>query len=245
MLRSRFFAVAVILTLLLGADLLWSPEPARPTFSTPFTEQPPLIAAENPILVDAQILEQRAAEPQLIADALVATTNPPTTTTTTPPTTTTTTTLPTSSTTDTTSSPSSTSSPSTTAPPATSPPTTAAGGYVSGAESEFASRINSFRGSNGLAPLSGSGSLDSYARSWAKQLAERGTLAHSDISSLLGEWTSVGENVGVGGSVSAIFDALASSPGHRENMLGDFTHVGIGVYQDSDGTLWTAHVFAR
>lgn len=135
--------------------------------------------------------------------------------------------------------------PSTTSPPTTAPPTTAAGGYVSGAEGDFASRINSFRGSNGQGGLSRSGSLDSYARSWAKKMAGSGGLSHSNLSALLPPWASAGENVGVGGSVGSIFDALASSSGHRGNMLGDFTHMGVGVYQDSDGALWTAHVFTR
>lgn len=139
-----------------------------------------------------------------------------------------------------------TTAPPTTAPPTTSPPTTAAaGGYVSGAESDFASKINSFRSSNGQSGLSRSGSLDSYARSWAKKMAQSGGLSHSNIGSLLPPWSSAGENVGVGGSVGSIFDALVGSSGHRSNMLGDFTHMGVGVYQASDGSLWTAHVFTR
>lgn len=134
----------------------------------------------------------------------------------------------------------------TTTPPATtSPPTTAAGGFESGAESDFASRINSYRGSNGESSLSRDGSLDSYARSWAKKMAENGSLSHSNIGSLLPPWSSAGENVGSGGSVGQIFDALASSGSHSSNMLGDFTHFGIGAYRDSGGVLWTAHVFTR
>jgi uncharacterized protein YkwD len=132
----------------------------------------------------------------------------------------------------------------TTTPPA--PPTaTAESGFEASAESDFASRINSFRTSNGLAALSRNGSLDSYARSWAQQMAERQKLGHSDISSLIPPWQAVGENVGKGGSVGPIFDALAASPGHIENMLGDYTDFGIGVYRDSNGVLWTAHAFAR
>lgn len=138
-----------------------------------------------------------------------------------------------------------TTTPPTTTPPTTSPPITAAGGYASGAESDFASRINSYRSSNGLSGLSRSGSLDSYARSWAKRMAQNGGLSHSNISSLLPPWSGAGENVGVGGSAGSIFDALVASPGHRGNMLGDFTHMGVGVYQDGDGSLWTAHVFTR
>lgn len=113
------------------------------------------------------------------------------------------------------------------------------------AENEFASSINSYRSSQGLSALSRSGSLDSYARSWAEQMAANGGLSHSDVGSLLGQWSAVGENTGVGYSVSALFGAFVDSPDHQSNILGEFTHVGIGVYQDADGALWTTHVFAR
>lgn len=112
-------------------------------------------------------------------------------------------------------------------------------------ESDFYGRINSIRASNGLGGLSSNGALAGYARSWAKHMAERGSLGHSSIGSLVPPWSSVGENVGQGGSVGGIFGALAGSSGHLSNMLGNFTHVGVGVYVDSGGTIWTAHVFAR
>jgi uncharacterized protein YkwD len=76
-------------------------------------------------------------------------------------------------------------------------------------------------------------------------MAGNGDLSHSDLSSLLPPWSAAGENVGVGGSVKGIFGALADSSGHRANMLGDFTHFGIGVWVDSEGRIWTAHVFTR
>ena len=132
--------------------------------------------------------------------------------------------------------------PPTTQAPAPPPPS---GSYNSGMESDFHGRINSLRASNGKGGLSRNGSLDSYARSWAKWMGDNGKLAHSGIGSLVPPWSSAGENVGMGGSVSGIFGALAGSSSHLSNMLGDFTHVGIGVWVDSGGTIWTAHVFAR
>lgn len=119
------------------------------------------------------------------------------------------------------------------------------GYFDSGAESEFAGRIAAVRSANGKDGLNRDGSLDAYARSWAKKMAESGSLAHSNTSALMPPWTAVAENVGQGGSVSQVFDLLAGSSGHLANMLGDFTHMGIGVWRDSGGTIWTAHVFAR
>lgn len=67
-------------------------------------------------------------------------------------------------------------------------------------------------------------------------MAGSGQLGHSGFGA---------ENVGRGGSVGGIFNALANSGGHRVNMLGDFTHFGVGVWVDGDGVIWTTHVFSR
>jgi len=141
-----------------------------------------------------------------------------------------------------------TTTPATTAPTTTSPttpPTTIKAEYRSDFEGDFHGRINSLRSANGLPGLSRNGSLDSRARSWAKTMAESGSLKHSNISSLVPPWSSAAENVGKGGSVSSIFGLLKGSGGHYANMVGDYTDVGIGVWRDSSGTLWTVHVFAR
>ncbi len=131
------------------------------------------------------------------------------------------------------------------APTTTAPPPEAKAGPNGEFESQFASKINAFRSSNGLAELSRDGSLDSGARAWAERMATKGGLSHSDLGSLLPPWSAAGENVGRGGSVKGVFGALAESSGHKANMLGDFTHFGVGVWVDSDGTIWTAHVFTR
>jgi uncharacterized protein YkwD len=123
------------------------------------------------------------------------------------------------------------------------PPTAPEGGFNAGYESAFASSINSYRSSQGLAGLSRNGSLDAEARAWAKRIAERGDLSHSDLGRLIPPWSAAAENVGSGGSVSSLFDALTASSGHRANMLGGYTHFGIGVWVDGSGSLWTAHLF--
>jgi uncharacterized protein YkwD len=134
----------------------------------------------------------------------------------------------------------------TTEPPTTTTaPTTSQAGPNGDFESQFASEINGYRSENGLSALSRDGSLDSRARSWAESMADNGDLSHSNLSSLLPPWSAAGENVGVGGTVKSLFGALVDSSGHRANMLGDYTHFGIGVWVDSGGRIWTAHVFTR
>lgn len=145
-------------------------------------------------------------------------------------------------------------SPPPTSPPPTSPTTTApsgtttttmSGGFNASYESEFFSRINSFRQANGLAALVRDGSLNARARDWAAYLGDIGTLKHSNLSTLLPPWTAAGENLAAGGSVGGLFDGLKASATHRSIMLGDFTHVGIGVWVDGNGTMWAVHVFTR
>ncbi|MEE8376145.1 MAG: CAP domain-containing protein [Acidimicrobiia bacterium] len=138
--------------------------------------------------------------------------------------------------------------PTTTAPPSTqptSPPTTVTPEFRSDYEAEFHGRINSLRASNGLPALARNGSLNARARDWAKAMAESGGLKHSNIGSLVPPWTAAAENVGKGGSVSSIFSLLKGSGSHVSNMVGSYTDVGIGVWRDAGGTLWTVHVFAR
>jgi uncharacterized protein YkwD len=86
-------------------------------------------------------------------------------------------------------------SPTTTAPPATTT-TVASGGFNSGYESSFVSKINSLRANNGLGSFARNGSLDAEARSWSKHMAAQGSLSHSGIGRLIPPWSSVAENVG-------------------------------------------------
>ncbi len=143
---------------------------------------------------------------------------------------------------------SSTSTPNTTAPTTTqppSPPATGQGEFRSDYESDFHGRINSLRASSGLPALARNGSLNARARDWAKTMAESGSLKHSNVGSLVPPWSAAAENVGNGGTVSSLFGLLKGSGGHLANMVGNYTDVGIGVWRDSSGTLWTVHVFTR
>jgi uncharacterized protein YkwD len=247
--RSHLPAVAAAAVLLLGTAIVWNGEARYPrqistgttvaTTTTTVFELPAIVASGT---VNTEEETNLIEEATIDAAEATTTTAPPTTTTSAVATTSTMAkpAKPSPTTTE-----ASQEAPATTTPPTTAPPTTAAGGYDPGAESDFASRINSFRSRNGGSSLSHDGSLDSYARSWAKKMADDGSLSHSSIGSLMPPWSSVGENVGTGGAVGPVFDALVSSGSHSTTMLADFTHIGIGVYRDSAGTLWTVHVFTR
>lgn len=245
--RPRLVAalvVVVTLASLVGFALQVEEEPPARVFAAELlittTTQPDFEAlVQSGVISALPPEEQELTREALSRSTSTTTTTVATTTTTVPPSTT-------SSVTSTASTAPPATSPPTTTPPTTSPPTTSSQeGFIGSAEGDFASRINSLRGSDGLGALSRHGSLDSYAREWARSMGQSGSLNHSNIGSLLGPWGGVGENVGVGGSVSVIFNALVGSSGHYQNMVGDWTHMGVGVWRDAQGALWTCHVFAR
>lgn len=134
----------------------------------------------------------------------------------------------------------------TTTSPAT-PTTTASPELRASYESEFVSRINSYRSSKGLSTLTRHGALDSRARDWAKYMATKSKpgLVHSNLQSLVPPWLGAGENLAIGYQVGSIFSSLVNSSAHRAIMLGDYTHVGVGVWVDGNGAIWTVHVFAK
>jgi uncharacterized protein YkwD len=257
MTKARALAASVLTTLLVGAGLIWGgPSQGSPSTvgaSADFPRPTPAVADASTttsipdleaLVASGAVGELSEFEKELTDQALDRVSSTTVTTDPSSPTTSQPSGGATSPSTETPAAPTTTAPP-TTQPPETSPPGTVAAGYDAAAESDFASRINGFRGSSGQSALSRDGSLDSHARSWAKRMAGDGALSHSDLGSLLPPWATAGENVGMGGSVGAIFDALVASSSHQANMLGDFTHMGIGTYRDSNGVLWTAHVFAR
>ena len=122
-------------------------------------------------------------------------------------------------------------------------PTVSASASESGSIHSF---INQARAAAGLAPLNRSASLDQVAANWANQLAASGQLAHNPgySAQIPGGWTNVGENVAQGQPTgAAMHDAWMASSGHRANILGAFTDVGI-AFIAVGGTTWGVEVFA-
>jgi uncharacterized protein YkwD len=83
------------------------------------------------------------------------------------------------------------------------------------------------------------------AQRWANWMAAHHSLRHNPyLGSQVHGWQSLGENVGKGGSESAIQHAFMNSTGHRDNILSrDFRQVGIGAARGSDGRLYVDEVF--
>ena len=109
------------------------------------------------------------------------------------------------------------------------------------------SLVNEARWSQGSPGLVRNPAMDTVAANWAGALAQAGTLSHNPnySSQIPGGWVAVGENVAQGYSGgSAMHDGWMSSPGHRANILGKFTDIGI-AYLEAGGTTWGVQVFAN
>jgi hypothetical protein len=105
---------------------------------------------------------------------------------------------------------------------------------------ELASAINNARGSG----LAVDGTVDSFAQAAAQRIAIGQSLVHSNLGSLLGPCTAVGEVIGYGPDIASVMNAFAGSPGHWSTInQSKWNAMGTGLAVDSSGVLWIAVVF--
>ena len=114
------------------------------------------------------------------------------------------------------------------------------------AEVRFLEITNDERTTAGLAELRLDPELSAVARKHTTQMVAKGELRHSSATALrtrVTNWTSLGENVGVGADPTRLHDAFMSSESHRSNVLNHrYKHIGIGTLID-DGRMWVTLVF--
>lgn len=113
-------------------------------------------------------------------------------------------------------------------------------------EAQFVSRINSLRASKGLSRLEVSGQLQGVARNWTERMVQNGQISHNPnlSSQVSGNWTKLGENVGVGYDVDGLMQAFVNSPSHYKNLVDPaWNYVGVGVTIGPDGRMYTTHNF--
>jgi len=114
-------------------------------------------------------------------------------------------------------------------------------------ESTIVQLVNESRWADGKAGLLRNSALDQVALAWAERLAAAGTLSHNpDYSAQIPSgWTRAGENVASGyGSASSMHTGWMNSSGHRANILGDYTDIGV-AFINSGGSTWGVQVFAN
>lgn len=115
-----------------------------------------------------------------------------------------------------------------------------------GDEAHLLALTNSVRSSQGVGALSIDSRLNSVAQAWAVQLAQNGVLSHNaSLPSQVTGWKTLGENVGVGGTVDAVHAGFVASPTHYENLVDPaFTKVGFGFVRP-DARIFIVEVFMQ
>jgi uncharacterized protein YkwD len=112
----------------------------------------------------------------------------------------------------------------------------------------FEYAIDIERGRVGLGPLIVDSAVSQQAQEWSGGMALFNTLAEdrsyvTEMSAAAPSMSRYGENVGVGPSAASVEVAFMASPPHRANMLGNYTHVGVGVFVAGNGTVWVTERF--
>lgn len=97
-------------------------------------------------------------------------------------------------------------------------------------EKDLVIKVNAQRVKNRLAELVVDGPLMEAARNHSQWMARNRTLTHSRGST---------ENIAAGQKDSGeVISAWMKSPGHRRNILGHFTALGVSGYKSVDGTYY-------
>lgn len=117
---------------------------------------------------------------------------------------------------------------------------------------ELAAMIADTRSAEQLSPVRRDARLDELARAHAESMMHARQVAHDlgdgdltrrfDAAGLVAK--SIGENVARATSPALAHRALYASPSHRMNLLGNYTHFGVGVVKDETGAAWVCEVFA-
>ncbi|MEO0494165.1 MAG: CAP domain-containing protein, partial [Actinomycetota bacterium] len=114
-------------------------------------------------------------------------------------------------------------------------------------EADFVAALNQVRAQAGLPAFTINTELSNLARGHAQVMADAGEIFHaSPISAgYTGQWSKIGENVGVGADVAVLVDAFVASPGHYANIVDPaFTEIGVGVVW-RESALYTTHRFLQ
>jgi subtilisin family serine protease len=113
-------------------------------------------------------------------------------------------------------------------------------------ELDFATRMNDERAALGREGMTLDPELSRVAREHTQEMVGQNTLNHTsgtDLARRVTNWEILGENVGVGGSVTTLHAAFMASTAHRENiLLPAFTHFGVGV-QRTPEKMWVTVIF--
>lgn len=119
-------------------------------------------------------------------------------------------------------------------------------GELDAAINRILADTNAERAKAGLAPVRITPSMNGISQDWSATMASRKTMIHNPnyFNYLPGGWSNAGENVGQGYTPETIVQAWMNSESHRDNILGDYSHMGLGYVVDETGRGWFTQTFA-
>lgn len=119
-------------------------------------------------------------------------------------------------------------------------------------ETEIVKLINKHRLSIGLKELKINSHISEKCREHNKYMVQKKGISHDNFSSRAEnimkvlKAKKVGENVAYNYKTAAdVVKGWLNSPGHKENIEGDFTHFGIAVMSDASGNKYFTNIFAK
>jgi uncharacterized protein YkwD len=106
--------------------------------------------------------------------------------------------------------------------------------------------MNAARVNDGKSRLRLDPEMSKVSKVHTRAMARKQSLYHTSstvLSKRVTNWVLLGENVGVGGTVSSLHRAFMNSAPHRANiMLSQFKYVGVGVKRAGD-RMWVTVTF--
>jgi peptidoglycan hydrolase-like protein with peptidoglycan-binding domain len=122
----------------------------------------------------------------------------------------------------------------------------AAPAHAWGYQPSVARSINTTRAAHRVPALRERSDLDAIAGRHARAMRANGRIYHNTrLASLVRNWRSLGENVGVGSSVAQVSNAFMRSSGHRSNLLSrSFSEMGVGAAY-ANGRIYIVELFRQ
>ena len=123
----------------------------------------------------------------------------------------------------------------------------AAAAEPSGSAAEVVRLVNEERAKAGLPALTADTALSAAAQQRAQEITVSfqhtrpgGQAWHTVLGAYGVTYMRAGENIAYGQKTSAaVMAGWMNSPGHKANILGDFTRIGVGVYEKNGALYWT------
>ena len=118
---------------------------------------------------------------------------------------------------------------------------------IDAAVAQILNDTNAQRTAAGLKPLQLAPTMSTVSQAWTLDMAAKKSMTHNPYyaSQLPLPAIRLGENVAQGYKPNTVVAAWMASEGHRANILGDYTHIGLGYWVDETGRAWFTQNFGK